>query len=124
MASVIPGGSYWSKSVALASTAKTTIYTCGDQGEIAFDVTGLSAVASDGVAGTLTFHILQASDAAEYILVYRGPVEADYPLQIEGLPIHLSAGGAIKATATTGDTHTVHVHISGLKTTRSPDARR
>lgn len=124
MASVFPLANYHTKSVALSTTSLTTIYTCGDAQELAFDVTGLSAVASDGNADTVTFHRFSVIDNATYILVFHGAVEADFPLQIEGLPIHMVPGDIIKATATAGGTHTVHVHISGVKTTRSPDAKR
>jgi len=121
MASVFPLASYYTKSLALTSTAKTTVYTCGDQAELAFDVTGLSAVASDGTADKVTFIRYQAADATEYVLVFNGPVETDYPLQLEGLPIHLVPGDAIKATSNgASGTHPTHVHISGQKTTRSP----
>lgn len=123
MATVFPNGSYWTKSVALADNNKTTIYTCGDQGEEAADVTGLSVAATTANADTCTLIRLQASDATEYTLVFKGPVEADYPLQIEGLPIHLTKGEAIKATATAGATHTLHVHISINKQTRTPGAK-
>ena len=123
MASVFPLASYYTKSLALTSTAKTTVYTCGDQAELAFDVTGLSAVASDGTADKVTFIRYQAADATEYVLVFNGPVETDYPLQLEGLPIHLVPGDAIKATSNgASGTHPTHVHISGQKTTRSPKA--
>ncbi len=121
MASVFPLASYYTKSLALTSTAKTTVYTCGDQGELAFDVTGLAAVASDGTADRVTFIRLQASDATEYVLVCNGAVESDYPLQLEGLPIHLVPGDAIKAVSTgASGAHPTHVHITGVKTTRSP----
>src|SRR5215469_9826977 len=106
MASVFPLASYFTKSLALSNTTKTTVYTCGDQGELGFDVTGLAAV---------------ASDASEYVLVFNGAVETDYPLQLEGLPIHLVPGDAIKATSNGAfGAHPTHVHISGQKTTRSP----
>lgn len=121
MASVFPLANYYTKSLALANTSKTTVYTCGEQGELGFDVTGLSAVASDGTADRVTFIRLQASDAAEYVLVFNGAVETDYPLQLEGLPIHLVPGDQIKATSNSASgAHPTHVHISGQKTTRSP----
>ena len=121
MASVFPLASYYTKSLSLTNTTKTTVYTCGDQAELAFDVTGLSAVASDGTADKVTFIRYQAADATEYVLVFNGPVETDYPLQLEGLPIHLVPGDAIKATSNgASGTHPTHVHISGQKTTRSP----
>ena len=121
MSAVFPLASYFTKSLSLTSTSKTTMYTCGDQAELAFDVTGLSAVASDGTADKVTFIRYQAADATEYVLVFNGPVETDYPLQLEGLPIHLVPGDAIKATSNgASGTHPTHVHISGQKTTRSP----
>jgi hypothetical protein len=121
MASVFPLANYFTKSLALANTVKTTVYTCGDQGELGFDVTGLSAVASDGTADRVTFIRLQASDTTEYVLVFNGAVETDFPLQLEGLPIHLVPGDAIKATSNgASGSHPTHVHISGQKTTRSP----
>ena len=120
MASVFPTGNYFTKSVALSTNSKTTIYTCGDQQEVAADVTGIVCVASDGNADTVSVIRYQSSDTTEYMLVYHGAVEADYPLQIEGLPIHLGPGDAIKATASNAATHAVHVHISVNLTTRSP----
>jgi hypothetical protein len=121
MAAVFPLASYFTKSLSLTNTSKTTVYTCGDQAELAFDVTGLSAVASDGTADKVTFIRYQAADATEYVLVFNGPVETDYPLQLEGLPIHLVPGDAIKATSNgASGTHPTHIHISGQKTTRSP----
>ena len=123
MASVFPLASYYTKSLSLTSTAKTIVYTCGDQAELAFDVTGLSAVASDGTADKVTFIRYQAADATEYVLVFNGPVETDYPLQLEGLPIHLVPGDAIKAQSNgASGSHPTHIHISGQKTTRSPKA--
>jgi hypothetical protein len=121
MSSVFPLANYFTKSVSLTSTAKTTVYTCGDQGEISFDLTGLSAVASDGTADKVTFVRLQQSDSAEYVLVFNGPVETDYPLQLEGLPIHLVPGDIIKATSNgASGSHPTHIHISGLRRTRDP----
>jgi hypothetical protein len=121
VASVFPLASYYTKSLSLTNTTKTTVYTCGDQAELAFDVTGLSAVASDGTADKVTFIRYQAADATEYVLVFNGPVETDYPLQLEGLPIHLVPGDAIKATSSgASGAHPTHIHISGQKTTRSP----
>lgn len=120
MSSVFPLGDYFTKSVALTSTAKTTIYTCGDQKESTFDVTGLSAVASDGTADKVTFIRYQQADATEYVLVFNGPVETDYPLQLEGLPIHLVPGDVIKATSNgASGSHPTHIHISGVKTRRT-----
>jgi hypothetical protein len=121
MSSVFPLANYYTKSLALTGTTKTTVYTCGEQGELGFDVTGLSAVASDGTADRVTFVRLQAADASEYVLVCNGAVETDYPLQLEGLPIHLVPGDAIKATSSgASGAHPTHVHISGIKLTRSP----
>ena len=121
MTAVFPLASYFTKSLSLTSTSKTTMYTCGDQAELAFDVTGLSAVASDGTADKVTFIRYQAADATEYVLVFNGPVETDYPLQLEGLPIHLVPGDAIKAQSNgASGSHPTHIHISGQKTTRSP----
>jgi hypothetical protein len=124
MASVFPKTSYYTKHVSLTTTTKTTIYTAGDQQELAFDVTGLSATASDGTADTVTFIHYTIVDTTEYVLVYRGPVETDYPLQIEGLPLHMVPGDIIKATSTlaTGS-HPTHIHISGIKTTRTPEPK-
>ena len=114
MSAVFPLASYFTKSLSLTSTSKTTMYTCGDQAELAFDVTGLSAVASDGTADKVTFIRYQAADATEYVLVFNGPVETDYPLQLEGLPIHLVPGDAIKAQSNgASGSHPTHIHISG-----------
>lgn len=122
MAAVFPSGSYYTKGVSLTGTTKTTIYTAGDQQEKAFDITGLSAVASDGTADTLSFFV--TLNGTEFVIVFKGPVETDYPLQIEGLPIHLESGDIIKATSTNASaSHPTHVLISGVKTTRSPGAK-
>src|SRR5215510_4756209 len=122
MASVFPLANYYTKHVALTGTSKATIYTCGDQQELAFDVTGLSATASDGAPDTVTLIHLTAVDSTEYVLVFKGPVEADYPLQIEGLPLHMVPGDVIKAQSSAASVaHPTHVHLSGVKTTRSPE---
>ena len=120
MASVFPLSSYFTKSVALANNSQTILYTCGADKELAFDVTGLSIVAITANADTATLERFSVIDNATYTLVFKGPVEADFPLQIEGLPIHMVPGDIIYATATAGSTHTLHAHISGVKTTRSP----
>jgi len=120
VSAVFPLTSYYTKSVALSSNALTTIYTCGEQQELAFDVTGISVAATSANADTCTIIRRQTLDSTDYTLVFLGPVEADYPLQLEGLPIHLVPGDIIKAQATAGATHTLHVHLSGIKTTRTP----
>jgi hypothetical protein len=121
MASVFPRTSYFTKHVALTTNALTTIYTCGDSQELAFDVTGLSVSATTAFADTVSlYHTVGGTD---WCLVFLGPVEADYPLQLEGLPIHLVPGDIIKAQATAGATHTLHVHLSGLRTTRTPEPK-
>jgi hypothetical protein len=125
MASVFPLANYYTKHVSLTGTSKTTIYTCGDQQELAFDVTGLSATAADGTADTVTLIHQTVVDSTEYVLVYRGAVESDYPLQIEGLPLHMVPGDVIKAQSSGASvSHPTHVHLSGVKTTRSPDPKR
>jgi hypothetical protein len=125
MAAVHAGVNYYTRHVSLTSSTKTTIHQCGDQQELAFDVTGLSATASDGTADTVTFIHQTVVDTTEYVLVFKGPVETDYPLQIEGLPIHMVPGDIIKATSTlaTGS-HPTHIHLSGIKTTRTPEAKK
>lgn len=123
MSSVFPLSNYFTKSVPLADNNLDTIYTCGEQGEISFDVTGLSVAATTANADTCTLVRYQQSDTTNYTLVFKGPVEADYPLQLEGLPIHLVPGDIIKAQATAGGTHTLHVHISGLRRVRDPKAQ-
>ncbi len=123
MSSVFPLAPYHTKSKALTDNTQTTVYTCGDEKELAFDVTGLSVVATTANADTCTLERFSAIDSATYTLVFKGVVEADFPLQLEGLPIHMVVGDIIKATATAGATHTLHVHISGVKTTRSPGAK-
>jgi hypothetical protein len=120
VSSVFPLAQYHTKSVALASTTKTTIYQCGDQGELAFDVTSLIATASDGTADSVTFSRLQHSDNAEYVIIYRGAVAANYPLMLEGMPIHMVPGEIIYATSVGASAaHPTHIHISGAKTTRT-----
>jgi hypothetical protein len=120
MAAVMPLVNYWTKHYILADNALDTAYTCGEQSEIAFDVTGISVTAAQGFADTCS--IYHTTAGIDYCLVFKGPVEADYPLQIEGLPVHLIPGDIIKAQATAGATHPLHLHISGIKQTRSPDA--
>ena len=66
---------------------------------------------------------IHTTGGTDWCLVFLGPVEADYPLQLEGLPIHLVPGDIIKAQATAGATHTLHVHLSGLRTTRTPEKK-
>ncbi len=117
------GASYFTLSGALGNNNQTTIYTCGDQKEEYADVTGITVAASTANADTCTVERLQSSDTTAYTIVFKGPVEADYPLQIEGLPIHLTKGDAIKLTATAGATHALHWHISINKVTRSPGAK-
>lgn len=120
MASVFPSASYNTKSGALTDNTLVTAYTCGDQGESYADVTGISVVASTANADTCSIYRHQASDNADYALVFKGPVEADFGLQLEGLPIHLTTGDAIKLQAAAGATHTLHYHISLNKITKTP----
>ncbi len=119
MSSVFPLANYHTKRVALTDNTLTTIYTCGDEGEIAYDVTGLSVTATTANADTCSLY--DRNGGTDWCLCFKGVVEADFPLQIEGLPIHLIAGDIIKAQATAGATHTLHVHLSGVKTVRAPD---
>ncbi len=122
MASVFPLSNYHTKRVALSTNNLTTIYTCGDEGELAYDVTGLSVSATTAFADTCSLYDVNGGTA--WCLVFKGPVEADYPLQLEGLPVHLIVGDIIKAQATNGAVHTLHVHLSGVKLTRSPGQGR
>lgn len=122
MASVHPNVSYYTKRTALNTNALTTIYTCGDQQELAFDVTGISVAATSANADTCSIYI--NSGGSDWCIVYRGPVEADFPLQIEGLPIHLVPGEYIRAQATNAATNILHVHVSGLRTTRTAVAAK
>ncbi len=119
MAAVFPLANYHTKHVALADNTLDTIYTCGDEGEIAFDVTGLSVTATTANADTCSLY--HNVGGTNFCLVFLGVVEADFSLQIEGLPIHMKVGDIIKAQATAGGTHTLHVHLSGQKTVRAPD---
>ncbi len=124
MAAVQDHANYFTKHLALTTNNITTVYTCGDQGELAFDLTGLMVAATTANSDTCSLYV--TNGGTDWVLVYKGVVEADFPLQLEGLPVHLAVGDIIKATATTGATYTLHVHMSGLKTTRSPgsDSRR
>jgi len=124
MASVFPTGSYFTKSGALADNNLTTVYTVGDQGEKYADVVGITVAASAAFADTCSVYRRQASDTTDYALVFKGAVEADFPLQIEGLPIHLTAGDLIKLQATAGATHTLHYHISINKITSTPSGTK
>jgi hypothetical protein len=117
MASVHPGTSYHTKRTALTSNALTVIYTCGDQQELAFDVVGISVAATSANPDTCSIYI--NSGGVDWCVVFKGPVEADFPLQIEGLPIHLVPGEIIRAQATNAATNILHVHVSGLRTTRT-----
>lgn len=121
MAAVQPLANYHTKRVALTGNTLTTIYTCGDDGEIAYDVTGVLVSATTAFADTCSLY--DTSGGTDWCIVFKGPVEADFPLQIEGLPIHLVPGEVIKAQATAGATHTLHVHLSGVKTVRAPTNR-
>ncbi len=119
MASVFPLANYHTKNLALSANSLTTLYTCGDQGEIAFDVTGLSVSATTANADTCSvYHTVGGTD---FCLVFKGPVEADFPLQIEGLPIHMQAGDIIKVNPTAAASNALHAHISGVKIIRAPD---
>jgi len=107
--------------MALTSTTKTTIYTCGEQGELAFDVTWLLAVASDGTPDTISFSRLQHSDGAEYVIVHGVTVAAAAPYSLECMPIHLVPGEVIYATSGSAVVaHPTHIHITGLKMARLP----
>lgn len=123
MASVFPGGSYFTIAGHLADNTLITAYTCADQKEEATEVTGITVAATTANADTCSIYRRQASDTTDYCIVFKGPVEADFPLQIEGLPIHLAKGESIKLQATAGATHTLDYHITILKTTRSPGAK-
>ena len=118
MASVFPLSNYYTKSLALSDNNLTTLYTCGDQSELAFDVTGLSVSATTANADTCS--VYHTVGGTNFCFVFKGPVEADFPLQIEGLPIHMVPGDIIKVQATAGATNALHAHISGIKTTRTP----
>jgi hypothetical protein len=113
------GANYHTKSGSLSTNNLTTVYTCGDANEEFADVTGISVAASTANADTCTVKRLQATDATDYTIVFRGVVEADFPLQIEGLPIHLTKGDAIKLQATAGASNALHYHITIAKTTRT-----
>jgi hypothetical protein len=116
-ASIFPGTSYFTKRVALSTNALTVIYQCGEQGELAFDITGLSV--SPTTANTDTCSLYDSSGGTDWCIVFLGAVGA-VPLQVDGLPIHLVPGDIIKAAATAGATHALHVHLTGQKTTRTP----
>ncbi len=123
MASVFPLANYHTKHKLLTVNTSVVIYTCGDHGELAFDWTAISVAAKTANADTCTVEIFSVIDNATYTIVFLGPVEADFPLQIELLPIHMVPGDIIKCTATAAATHNLDVHVSGVKTTRAPDAR-
>ena len=106
------GNNYFTKAGALSDNNLTTVYTCGDQGEKQAEVTGITVAASTANADTCTVKRRQASDSTDYTIVFKGVVEADYPLQIEGLPIHLTTGESIKLQATAGATNALHYHIT------------
>lgn len=118
MASVHPNVSYYTKRTALTTNALTTIYTCGDQQELAYDVTGISVAATSANADVCSLYI--NSGGSDWCIVFQGPVEIGFPLQIEGLPIHLVPGEFIRAIAANAATNILHVHVSGLRTTRTP----
>ena len=111
---------YYTKSGALSDNNLTTIYTCGDQKEKYADVVGISVSATSAFTDTVTVKRGQASDSTDYVLTFTAPVEIDFPLQIEGLPIHLTTGDTIKLQATAGASHTLHYHISINKLTSTP----
>ena len=75
---------------------------------------------SDHVRYSVTFSRLQHSDNAEYVIIYRGAVAANYPLMLEAMPIHMVPGEIIYATSVGASAaHPTHIHISGAKTTRT-----
>ncbi len=121
MASVFPLSNYLTKHVALSSTAIATVYTNGDDGEIAFDVTSISVAATTANADTCS--VYHSSGGTDWVLVFKGVVEADFPLQIEGMPIHMKSTDAIKAAATAGNVNALHVSLSGVKIVRAPDLK-
>jgi len=120
MAAVHDHVNYYTKRTALNSNALTTIYTCGDQQELAFDVTGITVAATSANTDQCSIYI--NSGGADWCIVFKGPVEVDFPLQIEGLPIHMVPGEIIRAQATNAATNILHVHVSGIRTTRTPMA--
>ena len=122
MAAVHPNVSYYTKRTALTTNALTTVYTAGDQQELAFDVTGISVAATSANADVCSLYI--NSGGSDWCIVYQGPVEIGFPLQIEGLPIHLVPGEIIRAQAANAATNILHVHVSGLRTTRTPVAKK
>ncbi len=119
MADVFPLAAYHTKHVALSDNTLTTVYTNGEDGEIAFDALGISVAATTANADTCSLY--HASGGTDYCLVFLGAVGAAAPLQFANIPIHLKGTDAIKAIATAGGTHTLHVTVTGIKTVRAPD---
>ncbi len=121
-ASVFVGGNYYTIHKALTTNNETAVYTCGDQKELAFDVTSIWVSATTANADTVTIVHYTLVDTTKYTIVFKGIVGANVPLQIEGLPVvHMVVGDIIYATATAGATNNLHVHFTGLKTNRSPE---
>lgn len=123
MAAVQVLANYWTKHKALTDNTLTTVYTCGEQGELAFDVTDIEVSATTANADTCSLY--HSSGGTDWCLVFLGAVGAAVPLAFEGKPIHMVPGDIIKAQATAGATHTLHAMVCGLKLTHSPtkDAR-
>ncbi len=123
MASVFPLANYYTKHKLLSTATAVTVYTCGDEGEIAFDLTGISVSAKSAFADTCTVEIFSVVDNVTYTLVNLGPIEADFPLQLELIPIHMVKGDIVKCTGTGAATHNLDAHVSGVKTMRTPDKK-
>lgn len=123
MASVFPTGLYYTKSGALSDNNLTTVYTCADQQEVQTLITGITVADTTGNADTCTVKRYQSVGTTDYTLIYQGAVEVGFPLQIEGLPIVLNTGDALKLQATAGATHTLHYHITFHKVVRAPEGK-
>ncbi|MCG8400296.1 MAG: hypothetical protein MJA84_01725, partial [Firmicutes bacterium] len=92
MATVFPRADYKTiEPTQLAGTSKTLCYTVGDDGEDWADVTGILIVG----AGACRIHCKLSSNSTERLLNDDVTVDAGYPHMIEGLPIHMEAGGTI-----------------------------
>lgn len=115
MTTVFPRADYRTiEPTALTDTSKTLCYTVGDDGEDWADVTGILIVG----AGACQVYCKLSSGGTEQLLNDDVTVEAGYPHPIDGLPIHMEAGGTINAEGESGQVIWIGLH-RGQKNTES-----
>ena len=101
MSTVFPQANYQTTVTALANTNKTTVFSV-NAAEESVSVTSISINDATGsaAAGPVIVYITLGTGITERVFLYRATdLEADWPLEIIGRPIHLKAGGTIAVTA-------------------------